>query len=172
MLGRYQACVDMVKGQFSVLYNDELCFNSGGSTTYTLYPEGQWGPLNELALGSGFVKPTDFDLETLSGHQPAAFIATPVIKASDHLQVPLLEKLSSYWAKISPNMARSFFIYGGWWKARPVSPEGLFNHACMVAALTRKCSPAPKGRDWTQMILFSCVRPRVNMYSCSSAGFW
>ena len=33
--------------------------------------------------------------------------------------------MQSLW---DPNRARTFFTYGGYWKARPESPEGLINN--------------------------------------------
>ncbi|WP_281645164.1 alanine racemase [Parendozoicomonas sp. Alg238-R29] len=129
VLSNYQQFVDTVKNDFPDLYADDLCFNSGGSTTYALYPESDRGSVNDLAIGSAFVKPTGFDLETLTAHQPAAFIAAPVLKTLDSLQLPMMEKLSGLWKLISPNMGKVFFSYGGWWKAKPVSPQGLNNNA-------------------------------------------
>ena len=128
ILQRYQTFVDVVRDHFPSMYRDDLCLNSGGSMTYSLYPKGDSGPVNELAIGSAFVKPADFDLDTLSAHQPAAFVVTPVLKVINRLQLPLLEKLNGIWELITPNMSRAIFTYGGWWKARPVSPEGLCNH--------------------------------------------
>lgn len=104
----------------------DLTLNAAGSPTYQLYDGDE--PANELSAGSGLVKPTDFDLDTLADHQPAAFIATPVIKALDTTEVPGLEALASLMAWWNPNRARSFFIYGGYWKAVPESPAGLSIH--------------------------------------------
>lgn len=104
----------------------DLTLNAAGSPTYQLYDGDE--PANELSAGSGLVKPTDFDLDTLADHQPAAFIATPVIKALDTTEVPGLEALAGLMAWWNPNRARSFFIYGGYWKAVPESPAGLSIH--------------------------------------------
>ena len=128
VMARYQAFVDVVKYSYPDFYSQDLCFNSGGSTTYSLYGEGSLGAINDLAVGSAFVKPTSFDLETLTHHQPAVFIAAPVLKAINTLEIPLLEKVSSLWTILSPNWGKVFFTYGGWWKAKPVSPQGLRNN--------------------------------------------
>ena len=56
---------------------------------------------------------------------PAAFIATPVIKAAGQTRVPGLESLAPLLRAWNPNSARAFFIYGGHWMAKPVSPPGL-----------------------------------------------
>jgi D-serine deaminase-like pyridoxal phosphate-dependent protein len=33
--------------------------------------------------------------------------------------------MNGLWSRWDPNRARTFFVYGGYWKARPVSPPGL-----------------------------------------------
>ena len=63
------------------------CSTAGGSPTYQLYDQGEF-PFNELSAGSCLVKPTDFDMPTLADHTPASYIATPVLKALDTLQIP------------------------------------------------------------------------------------
>jgi D-serine deaminase-like pyridoxal phosphate-dependent protein len=100
-----------------------LTLNTAGSPTYRLHLDDP--NANELAIGSGFVKPSDFDIPTLSAHVPAAFIATPVIKATGQTRVPGVEFLAPVLNLWDPNSARSFFIYGGHWLAKPVSPPGL-----------------------------------------------
>ncbi len=97
--------------------------NTAGSPTYLLHARDTVA--NEVSIGSAFVKPADFDLQTLSRHQPAAYIATPVIKTLDHMSIPSLEGLSGVTRFLDPNTAQAFFVYGGHWNARPVSPPGL-----------------------------------------------
>lgn len=97
--------------------------NGAGSPTYALHAHGS--VVNEVAVGSGFVKPGDFDLDTLRYHVPAAFIATPVIKASGATRLPGVERLGGLLRWLDPNSARTFFIHGGHWLATPVSPPGL-----------------------------------------------
>lgn len=101
----------------------QLTLNAGGSPTYQLYDNGDY-PFNELAAGSCLVQPTDFDIPSLGDHISASFIATPVLKAMDDLQLPVdyIGSLMSAW---NPNRAKTFFTYGGYWKADPVSPPGL-----------------------------------------------
>lgn len=101
----------------------QLTLNAGGSSTYQLYDGTQ--PCNELATGSALVKPSDFDVYTLEDHLPAAFIATPVLKTADAVTVPGLEAMAPLWRLLNPNRSRSWFTYGGFWKASPVSPPGL-----------------------------------------------
>jgi D-serine deaminase-like pyridoxal phosphate-dependent protein len=105
----------------------DLTLNGAGSPTYQYYNEGdaeQW-PMNELSAGSCLAKPTDFDLATLKDHEPASYIATPVIKALDQTEIPGVSGLGSLMAAWNPNLEKTFFTYGGYWKAKPESPQGL-----------------------------------------------
>jgi len=108
----------------SSLARSALTFNTAGSPTYPLWSEVE-GIANELSVGSGLVKPLDFDVPTLEAHVPAVYIATPVLKASEGLAVPGLGPFNALWPLWDPNRERTFFVYGGYWKARPVSPPGL-----------------------------------------------
>lgn len=104
-----------------------LTLNGAGSPTYRLH--GPDSPLTEVAVGSALLKPADFDLDLLADFEPAAFIATPVLKAIDGLQLPGPDWAGRAWAAWDPNRRRSFFIYGGKWMARCVSPAGLADNA-------------------------------------------
>jgi|TARA_B100000315_G_scaffold88106_1_gene80881 D-serine deaminase-like pyridoxal phosphate-dependent protein len=123
VLTRYRGCIDYTRQNHPQLYSDRLTLNGAGSHTFKIYERDD--TMNDLAAGSGVVKPTDFDTAHLQQHQPAAFIATPVLKRSeglqapgDHWAVPILE----WW---DPNRARTYYIYGGYWKARYESPGGI-----------------------------------------------
>jgi D-serine deaminase-like pyridoxal phosphate-dependent protein len=100
-----------------------LTLNTAGSPTYRLHLDDM--NANELAVGSAFVKPGDFDLATLTAHLPAAFIATPVIKSAGETRIPGLEAAAPLLRLWNRNSARAFFIYGGHWMAKPISPPGL-----------------------------------------------
>ncbi len=100
-----------------------LTYNTAGSPTYAMHAKGTAG--NEVAIGSAFVKPKDFDLKTLEHHTPASFIATPVIKVLSRTEIPALESLSGVFRFFDPNTAQAVFIHGGHWLATPVSPPGL-----------------------------------------------
>lgn len=123
----YQHYVDVARQYLGNAWPQDVLLNAGGSPTYQLYDQGDF-PFNELSAGSCLVKPTDFDLPTLADHQPASYIATPVLKALDTLEIPGIDLggLQSAW---DPNRARTFFTYGGYWKANPESPRGLGNNA-------------------------------------------
>lgn len=100
-----------------------LTFNTAGSPTYKLHARDDVA--TEVAVGSAFVKPADFDTPTLTHHVPAAFIATPVLKVQDPTRIPGIEGLSGVMGFFDPNSAQTFFIHGGHWLARPESPPGL-----------------------------------------------
>ncbi|EAT12192.1 DSD1 family PLP-dependent enzyme [Bermanella marisrubri] len=101
-----------------------LTLNAGGSPTYQYYNQGQW-PMNELSAGSCLVKPTDFDLASLQDHEPACYIASPVIKQLDQAEIPGIDFMGELLSSWDPNLKQAFFIYGGYWKAKPESPKGL-----------------------------------------------
>lgn len=122
----YNRYVIRVRNNYPDLYHDDLTFNGAGSPTYQLYKNDK--VLNDLCAGSSLVKPTDFDIQTLTGKEPALFIATPVIKKLSGTNVPFIEKFTPWIAKYNPNWQASIFTYGGYWKAKPCSPEGLSNN--------------------------------------------
>ena len=121
VLSRYRAFIDVAH---QAGYDpNALTLNGAGSHTLRIY-EGD-DTMNDLAAGSGVVKPTDFDTHHLTENVPAAFIATPVLKTYDRLYVagePWFADLLSWW---DPNMRRVHYVYGGYWKARYVSPAGV-----------------------------------------------
>lgn len=92
--------------------------NAAGSPTYRLYADTNVA--NEVAAGSALLKPTDFDTPLLEGHQPAMFIATPMLKGPMPTRIPVLERLP-----VRPARAETIFIHGGHWMADPVDPAGL-----------------------------------------------
>lgn len=81
--------------------------------------------MNDLSAGSGIVKPIDFDTYHLNANLAALFIATPILKRYEELKIPgdpAIAKLLPLW---NPNMQRLYYIYGGYWKAKMVSPAGV-----------------------------------------------
>jgi D-serine deaminase-like pyridoxal phosphate-dependent protein len=119
----YQGYVDYARSHYAQLWNERVTLNGAGSPTYRLYEDDTL--LDDLSVGSALVKPTDFDIDTLTAHVPALFIATPVLKAGASARLPGLDWLSRVLDWWNPNLARTFFLYGGNWLARPVSPPGL-----------------------------------------------
>jgi D-serine deaminase-like pyridoxal phosphate-dependent protein len=124
----YGECVGAAREALGATFDpDALTLNAGGSNTYAYYDES--APCNELAIGSGLVKPTDFDTPGLDPHVPASFIATPVLKALDRTEIPGIEELAGLMRAWDPNSARAFYVYGGYWLADTESPPGLQRNA-------------------------------------------
>jgi D-serine deaminase-like pyridoxal phosphate-dependent protein len=119
----YQSFVDRLLQRYPDIDLASLTLNGAGSPTVMLH--GDDTPLNELAAGSCLVKGIDFDIAPLTDFQPAAFIATPVLKKLHGLNLPGPVPLGNLWSAWDPNRRMTWFIYGGYWKARPVSPAGL-----------------------------------------------
>lgn len=122
VIRRYQESVEVVRARFGS-DTSGLTFNTAGSPTYALHARDTVA--TEVAVGSAFVKPKDFDTRTLLHHVPAVFIATPVLKALDRTQIPGLEPLAGVMTFFDANSERAFFIHGGHWLAQPESPPGL-----------------------------------------------
>ena len=127
VINTYAHFVAHGRKNFPDLYNKELTFNSAGSTTYQLYNDIHL--INDLSVGSGLVKPADFDVPNLADHVPAFFIAAPVLKKSPGLRIPYIEFLSSFWGMVNPNWKMTHFIYGGYWKAVHHQPPGMRKNA-------------------------------------------
>lgn len=121
VLNVYQGFIDLAKSKG--IDTDKLTLNGAGSHTLGIYHDDH--VMNDLSAGSGVVKPMDFDTYHLKGNFEALFIATPILKRYDELKIagdPAIAKLLPLW---NPNMERLYYIYGGYWKAKIVSPEGV-----------------------------------------------
>jgi D-serine deaminase-like pyridoxal phosphate-dependent protein len=101
-----------------------LTLNGGGSHTYAMY-DGQETPINDLALGSAFVKPADFEDATLAAHQRAMFLAIPILKKLSSPPIPFMDAFWGLATAWDPNVARGFYIYGAVWDSQIVYPRGL-----------------------------------------------
>nr|MBV6630246.1 alanine racemase [Oceanococcus sp. HetDA_MAG_MS8] len=123
----YNAAVAQLKQDFPSLTQnlaaDRPCLNTAGSPTFRLHQQETL--CNEVAVGSGIVQPTDFDIPSLEGHRPACFIASPVLKQLGALELPGNQQLGALWARWDVNQRRRYFIYGGDWKAKYYQPAGL-----------------------------------------------
>lgn len=122
-IARYSAAREVVRARVPAADFPTLTFNAAGSPTYRMHAADALA--SELAIGSAFLKPRDFDLPTLSHHVAAAFIATPVLKTVEPLEIPGLESLDKVLPLMDANARRGFFVYGGHWLAEPESPPGL-----------------------------------------------
>ncbi|HBZ94466.1 MAG TPA: alanine racemase [Pseudomonas sp.] len=108
---------------FTEPWPTEPLLNGGGSLTYLLHSQQQ-SPLNEVAVGSALLKPAEFDTALLEDHQRALWIASPVLKALGGA-LPYMQTLQPLIAAWNPNRQHAYYLYGGRWPARPVSPAGL-----------------------------------------------
>ncbi|MEJ2444653.1 MAG: DSD1 family PLP-dependent enzyme [Exilibacterium sp.] len=121
---RYTEFVAIIKDTLGEAACADLCLNTGGSTTYPLYRNEIPGDGNEIATASALLKPTDFDVYTLEHHQPAAFIAAPVLKKTHNPEIPMAPGLSRLLRGLGKLPHQGCFIYGGNWLAQPYYPPG------------------------------------------------
>lgn len=126
-LKTYHHNIDIAKTILGDDFPAQPIFNTAGSPSYQLHTQlnPSQSQCNELSAGSCLLKPLDFDLPSLADHQASSFIATPILKALDQTDIPGVSGLGEVMAWWNPNLKRSLFTYGGYWKAQPVSPEGL-----------------------------------------------
>ena len=133
----YQKYQLIIQRQFPDLWNDELCFNGGGSPTFYLHVEQS--VCNDLAFGSMLLKPSDFDTEGLRVLQPALWIATPVLKVLPFTRLPGLKILNKL-----PHRSKALFVYGGYWMANYVYPKGIHPHALYGRSTNQEMVNVPK----------------------------
>lgn len=133
----YEDCKTLVKNDFPELWNENLTFNGAGSPTLNLHKE-QNSPINDIAIGSCFVKPTTFDILSLKNYKPATFIATPVLKTFSNTTLPGLEKVKQIFSK------KSAFIYGGFWKADYYYPIGVKQNNLFGSSTNQTMINVPK----------------------------
>lgn len=122
-LAAYQGFVDVLRASPLPSPSGPWTFNTAGSPTFRLH-DGS-GAANEVAVGSAMVLPSDFDTPLLADLEPAAWIATPVLKVGAFAApdgVGALGRLARAW---DANERTAYFIHGGNWLADPVSPPGL-----------------------------------------------
>ncbi|MBB3122417.1 alanine racemase [Pseudoduganella violacea] len=120
---RYAAFVDMLAREFPQLHQGPLTFNGAGSPTFRHHETGSH--LNDISVGTALLKPSHYDLPVLADFEPAAFIATPVLKRHANTGVPTMEWLSGPMVAWNSNSADILFAYGGNWLADPESPAGV-----------------------------------------------
>ncbi|WP_214472730.1 alanine racemase [Mesorhizobium sp. dw_380] len=95
--------------------------NIGGSKTALLH---RGSVTNEVSMGSAFVLPSDFDTLGLNGFQPAAFIATPILKVVEPM-LPGPPAVSRLLQALGWFPRKGCYLYGGKWMAEPVFPEDM-----------------------------------------------
>ena len=119
VLSVYRGFIDKTKDRGIDV--SKLTLNGAGSHTLGIYEKDN--TMNDLSAGSGVVKPLDFDTYHLRDNQPALFIGTPILKRYDYL--PLGGNMGKALSTWDPNRRRLYYVYGGYWKARYVSPSGV-----------------------------------------------
>lgn len=119
----YQRQVDYLHREYAQLWNDTLTLNAAGSPTYRLHEAESLS--NDISAGTGLLKPTHYDIDTLAEHVPAVYIATPVLKATGPLKLPCLEGASRFFSWWDVNQRQTYFLYGGNWMAEYEAPKGL-----------------------------------------------
>ncbi|MEI9405486.1 alanine racemase [Mesorhizobium argentiipisi] len=117
--------------------------NIGGSKTALLHGGGV---ANEVSIGSAFVLPKDFDTPGLEGFQPAAFIATPILKALDPM-LPGPSAVSRALQGLGLFPRKGCYLYGGKWMAEPVFPEGMKPNGLMGLSSNQQFMGLPAGAD-------------------------
>ena len=142
VLTRYEQFIVFLKSEFPDMYTDQLTFNGAGSPTYTHYETINL--LNDISVGSALLKPANFDLDSLTNHQPAMFIATPVLKKQAGIAIPFLEPLAPIMNKVKRSWGTTLFIYGGYWKAVPHSPQGLETNSLYGRSTNQEMLNAPE----------------------------
>ena len=120
----YKKCKDLIKNDFPSLWKENLTFNGAGSPTLNLHKTKE-SPINDIAIGSCFVKPSTFDIPSLQKYHHAAFIATPVLKKFENTTIPGIEKFKKFLNFINSINKQSYFIYGGFWKADYYYPKNI-----------------------------------------------
>jgi D-serine deaminase-like pyridoxal phosphate-dependent protein len=117
--------------------------NIGGSKTALLHGGGV---ANEVSIGSAFVLPSDFDTPGLEGFRPAAFIATPILKALEP-EVPGPAWLSKALQALGLFPRKGCYLYGGKWMAEPAFPDGMKPNGLIGLSSNQQFMGLPAGAD-------------------------
>ena len=142
---RYCEFIEALKDR--QLFPPDMIFNGAGSPTLTLHDQNS--PLNDVSIGSAFVKPSGFDMPSLAALEAAVFIATPVLKRGQGVQFPFLEGVSRHWYQGMDTV----FIYGGRWMANPVWPAGMAENRLYGLSSNQQIMTVPRATriapgDW------------------------
>ncbi|NHB56446.1 alanine racemase [Acinetobacter shaoyimingii] len=119
----YADYIDHLKTHHADLWHDQLCFNGGGSPTFEFHVKDS--VCNDLSFGSMLFKPSDFDSQYLKNLQPCLFIAAPVLKVLDAVEMPSMPWLNPFKGL---HHQQAVFIYGGYWMGQYVYPPKTRPH--------------------------------------------
>lgn len=144
MCSAYESYMEVLKGKFPELWNDELTLNGAGSPTIALHQSPR-SPLNDWSAGSCLVKPSSFDIPSLETYSPASYIATPVLKKLEGTTIPAIERYKSVLNALDASNKNSYFIYGGYWKADYHYPFGLKDNKLFGSSTNQSMVNAPEG---------------------------
>ncbi len=117
----FDSYIRILRNQFPGLMHDDLVFNSGGSASFPMY---QSGPVNDVAIGGGVVRPAAYPDTFCGVLEPAIFIATPVLA---HYPMARMPFLSAEFSHRLLGYKQGIAIYGGGWAAEFISPPTLAN---------------------------------------------
>ena len=146
--------------------DERQILNTGGSKTALLH--GARTQANEVSIGSAFVLPSDFDTAGLTGFQPAAFIATPVLKVVE-AQLPGPAFVGRALQALGRFPRRGCYIYGGKWMAKPVFPEGAREEATLGQSSNQQFMALPNDTR-LQTDDFFCLRPTQSEFVLQQFG--
>ena len=147
----YSKYQKLIQKQFPTLWNDHLCFNGGGSPTFSFHTTES--VCNDLSFGSLLLKPSDFDSDFLRALQPALWIAAPVLKVLPYTQLPAMPVLDKL-----PHKSKALFIYGGYWLANYVYPKQCHPHMLYGRSSNQELVNVPRACD-IQVDDFVFLRP-------------
>jgi D-serine deaminase-like pyridoxal phosphate-dependent protein len=119
----YQGFIHFGRQNFPDLFTGDLVFNSGGSSTYSLF--GQAPFITDIGIGGAVLRPAAYPAHFLFNLEPAEYIVTPVLKTLTGTVIPFLEKLAGLLEWWDPNLGQGIVIYGGGWAGDIVAPKGL-----------------------------------------------
>ena len=133
----YQQYISVIQQHFPDLYNNQLCFNGGGSPSFNFHVKHS--VCNDLSFGSMLLKPSDFDSTSLSNLKAALWIAAPVLKVLPFTQLPGLPILNRF-----PHQSKALFVYGGYWMADYIYPQGIHPHLLYGRSSNQEMVNVPK----------------------------
>jgi len=122
-LAVYRGYIEHGREHFPELFRGDLTFNSGGSSTYSLF--GQAPFITDIGIGGAVLRPASYPSHFLGDLQPAEYIATPMVRQWPGAIIPYLEGLAGFFRWWNPNDQCSFGIYGGSWAGTLVAPPEL-----------------------------------------------
>lgn len=157
----YHSCKSLIQSDYPELWNENLTWNGAGSPTIALHSDTT--PLNDISAGSCLLKPTTFDIDTLTDYQPAAFIATPILKKFESTTIPGIESFKSILNIFNKSNRQSFFIYGGYWKADYHYPKGVRSNGLFGDSTNQSMVNAPVGVK-LEVDDFVFLRPQQSEY--------